>query len=157
MTRRSPARIAPLAAFAFLSACSDGGTTNGPPTPSRLEVAGGASQTGVVRAALPTAIQARVVDTQGGGSSGLTVSFAAEGGGSFEPTTATTDASGIASSVWTLGTTAGSQNATLSAPNLSSITVTATAIADVPAAVSFSVDSVVLDQWALAQRNVPVV
>lgn len=55
-----------------------------------------------------TVIQVRVVDQSGNPVAGVTVAFTVvAGGGSCGPSTAVTDASGLASTTWTIGATAG--------------------------------------------------
>jgi len=92
---------------------SDGGSGPGP-TPSPLVLAktpsaSGDLQTGPVSAALPG--QLRIIVTRDGNpEAGVTVAWSTTGG-SVDPTSGTTDGTGVAASTWTLGPTAGSQSA----------------------------------------------
>ncbi|MBR8841185.1 MAG: DUF4082 domain-containing protein, partial [Stigonema ocellatum SAG 48.90 = DSM 106950] len=71
----------------------------------------GDNQTGSVGTALPNRLVVQVNNSAGTPQSGVTVNFAVTGGGgSVSPTSAQTNASGQASTVLTLGTTAGASN-----------------------------------------------
>ena len=84
-----------------------------------LELAGGNNQTGDVDAALPAALQVRAEDEFGNPVSGVTVNWAVTaGGGSVDPATSTTAATGIASAAFTLGPDAGANTATATATGL---------------------------------------
>jgi hypothetical protein len=73
----------------------------------------GDGQAGTVAHALSLAIVVQVLDATAHPIAGSAVSFAATvGGGSVGSPAATTDASGLAQTIWTLGQTAGSQSAT---------------------------------------------
>lgn len=96
----------------------------------------GDAQTGAAGSALPIPLQVKVVDRLGGPVSGRAVTFAvAQGGGSLAPSTAMTGSDGVASAVWTVGTTALAPNevratvAGLSAPAIFTATVVAGAAA----------------------------
>jgi plastocyanin len=100
-----------------------------------LELAGGNNQTGDVDAALPTALQVRAEDQFGNPVAGVTVEWAVTaGGGSVNPASSSTAATGIASSAFTLGPDAGANTATASATGLtgSPVTFTATGEVNVP-------------------------
>ncbi|MEW5853610.1 MAG: Ig-like domain-containing protein [Myxococcota bacterium] len=76
-----------------------------------IEIANGDAQTGTVGAALPQALQVRVEDVNGNPVQGVQVDFAVTaGGGSLSVAFDVSDASGIAETVWTLGTVAGATN-----------------------------------------------
>jgi plastocyanin len=123
-----------------LACGGDGGDDGGtPPNTTAIAKASssGDAQTGTVGQELTALLQ--VVVTDGGApSAGKTVTWATASGGSLDPTSAVTDASGIASTTWTLGTTAGAQTATatLSGASGSPVTFNATADPDAPAALS---------------------
>ena len=71
-----------------------------------------------------------VVDQYGNDVSGATVTFTVtSGGGSVSPANALTDANGIATTTWTLGTTAGANTLTATLGDLSPITFTTNAVA----------------------------
>jgi hypothetical protein len=123
---------------------------------------GGAADTSPVSVALPAA---RITASSGSGQSGpagsllaqnvivlvtaadsvpvagVPVTFAATGGGSPGSTVVNTDASGFASTTWTLGATVGAQTMTAAAAGLtgSPVTFTATATPGVPTALAFTV------------------
>jgi plastocyanin len=119
----------------IIAAC--GGGSGGNTTPSTTAIAkasagSGDGQTGVVGQALAQPL--KVVVTDGGvASAGTTITWSTTAtGGVLVPASATTDANGNATSVWTLGTVAGSQNATatLSGATGSPVTFSATATSD---------------------------
>ena len=101
----------------LVSACG-GGDGGGGPNPSSLTVAkgpaSGDNQSATVGQALPQPVQV-IVKRDGVAEAGAQVSWATQApGGSLTPATSMTDASGLAASTWTLGTTAGSQVAAAS-------------------------------------------
>ena len=97
------------------TACGGGGDGgSGPPTrvPTTVNQSGN-NQTGAAGAALPTPIGVTVLDQNGDALSGVSVTFSvAAGGGSLGTPNATTNASGVASTTWTLGTAAGANEET---------------------------------------------
>lgn len=99
------------------------------PTPTSIVKVAGDNQTGVVGAALTTGLTVQVNDQNGTAMSGVSVTFATTQG-SLSTATANTDASGQASANWTLGTTAGQQQATARVTSSATITTTFTATAD---------------------------
>ena len=106
---------------------------------SQIAKSSGDAQTATVNTLLPQPITVVVKDTYGNVKSGVTVNWAAvAGGGSTAVASSITDATGIATSGWTIGTVAGagSQSATAAAAGLtgSPLTFTASATAG-PAAV----------------------
>ncbi len=111
-----------------------------PPPPSTVAIgmasASGDGQTATVAAAVANALRVMVTEN-GSAVSGRTVSWSTPDGGSVSATSAT-DASGIATTQWTLGQTAGSQTAraTLSGANGSPVTFGATATAGPAAAIA---------------------
>ena len=115
----------------------DGGTPPNTTAIAKASSNSGDAQSGTVGQELTIPLQ--VVVTEGGApSAGKTVAWATASGGSFDPTSSVTDASGVASSAWTLGTTSGAQtaSATLSGASGSPVTFNATAEPDLPAALS---------------------
>jgi plastocyanin len=118
--------------------CGGGDGDNGGTPPSTTAIAkasnSGDAQTGQVGQALGAPLQ--VVVTDGGApAAGATVTWSTTAAtGSMTPTSTATDANGIASSSWSLGTVAGPQSAqaTLSGASGSPITFTATAAAGEP-------------------------
>lgn len=75
---------------------------------SNLVLVGGDGQTGAASTTLPESLSVRVIDAGGTPVAGATVVWTVRlGGGTTSPPTATSDANGIASAAWTLGTTPG--------------------------------------------------
>lgn len=84
-----------------------------------LTIASGDGQQGTPGQPLPLPLVVRVTDAFGNGVAGVTVEFnVLAGGGSTAPTVATTDATGHASSQWTLGATLGVQQLEAYAPSI---------------------------------------
>ncbi len=93
-----------------------------------LAVSAGNNQTGTVSTALPTAL-AVLATVNGTATSGVSVTFSDGGvGGSFNPATATTNSSGIASSIYTLPATAQTVSVTATSTGYTGATFTETAI-----------------------------
>ncbi len=93
------------------------GAINSPAT--QIAATSGNSQSGLVGAALPTALVATVKDASGYAVYGVTVTFAVTaGGGTLSATSVMTDASGNASTTLTLGTAAGANTVTATAAGL---------------------------------------
>lgn len=85
--------------------------------PDAIETVSSAPGSAVVGTTLPDPLAVRVVDDQGSGVSGVSVSWSVPaGGGSVSATSTTTNASGEASVEWTLGTTAGTNTLRASLP-----------------------------------------
>jgi adhesin/invasin len=81
---------------------------------SKLLKVSGDAQTTVLGGSLPQPVVVRVTDPNNVVVPNATVTFAVTAGGSVTPASATTDANGLASVSWTLGTTLGSQTLTAS-------------------------------------------
>jgi hypothetical protein len=96
-----------------------------PGRPATVTVVSGNAQPGSAGAALPNPLVVSVQDQYGQLVPNATVTFTPTGGGSVAPTTAVTDASGRAQTVWTLGTTGG-QEVTAAVTGATSATFTAT-------------------------------
>ena len=120
--------------------CGGDGGNNGPPAPTTTIAKGdnsGDAQTGTVGQVLASPLQ--VVVTDGDAPSvGTSVTWSTTGGGTLDPTSAATNADGVASTTWTLGTTSGSQTAqaSLSGASGSPVTFTATVAPDAASALS---------------------
>jgi hypothetical protein len=104
--------------------------------PEALTIVAGNAQTDTAGATLADTLKVQVTNrTTLTPVSGRVVSWAVvSGGGSVNPTSSTTNANGIATTVWTLGTTLGTQMVTASVPSRPGIpadTFTATATASV--------------------------
>ena len=133
------ARVGASLTVAVLAAC--GGDSAGPhrQVPSTVTIASGGGQTGAAGLLLGQPIVVRVTDAGGASVSGIAVSFAVSaGGGSVGAGSATSDAVGLATTQWTLGTKAGdAQQLTVTVPATASVTplvISASAIAGTPAA-----------------------
>jgi alpha-tubulin suppressor-like RCC1 family protein len=95
-----------------------------------LVIASGNAQGSLAGAFLAAPLSAMVTDAAGNGVSGATVNWAAvTGGGSVGTPTSVTNAFGVATNTWTLGTTVGFQTATAAATGLAGSPVTFTATA----------------------------
>jgi len=103
---------------------------------SSLIAASGDAQIGTVGTQLPLDLVVRATDGVGNPKAGVQVSFVAFGGGSVNAASVITDATGLASVHWTLGTSAGTQTVNASASGLPALTFSATARAGAPDALS---------------------
>jgi plastocyanin len=102
---------------ALATACGSSSSPSGPPAPAiqKTATASGDGQTAPVTTALPNPLRV-LVTVSGTAQAGDTVTWATSGtGASVAPTKAVTDASGIATTSWTLAQTAGAQTATATA------------------------------------------
>lgn len=136
----SPSSVLAAAIIAAgIAGCSSTDPPPPPPPPAGLVIAkatpSGDGQTAIVATALPSQLRVEVIDN-GSPVSGRTVAWATTGGGSVTASS-DTDASGIATSQWTLGQSAGLQSAsaTLSGAGGSPIGFTATASAGAAASI----------------------
>jgi alpha-tubulin suppressor-like RCC1 family protein len=100
--------------------------------PSSLIVAGGDAQTGVVATQLVQDLVVKATDAVGNPKAGVVVSFAVTSGGGSITSSGITDATGLATARWTLGTIAGAQTAIASVTGLAPLSFTATARAGTP-------------------------
>jgi adhesin/invasin len=131
-------QILSAAVLILLAGCGGGGDGGGNPPDPDPTVAkatpSGDAQTGTVDQELPDPLRVRVT-LDGTPEAGHTVNWTAFAG-SVAPTSSVTDADGIASTTWTLGTAAGAQSAraTLTGATGSPVTFAATGTADVAAA-----------------------
>ena len=92
-----------------------------PGAPAKIVSYGGAKQSGTAGSVLPKPIVAQIRDAYNNGVPGVTVNFSATGDGSLNPTSAVTDASGLARTVFQLPTTVGTFYVTASSTGLKSI------------------------------------
>ncbi|MDQ8155597.1 MAG: Ig-like domain-containing protein, partial [Gemmatimonadota bacterium] len=97
---------------------------------ARLELASGGGQEAAAGTALPAAVRARVVASDGVGVGGVAVTFAVRDGGTVSPAAAVSAADGSVSASWTLGLPSGTQRMTVTSAGLagSPLTVPATAL-----------------------------
>ncbi|MGI8818849.1 MAG: Ig-like domain-containing protein, partial [Gemmatimonadales bacterium] len=128
-------RISQLGTYALLLSLAAGtltcgGVTPPPDTATTIEMAAGNGQTGTVGQALPSPLVALVTDDNGSPVAGVSVSWAAQSGGSVSHSTATTGSDGRASVSRVLGPTAGAQTTTATVAGLtgSPVTFTSTAV-----------------------------
>ncbi len=122
-----------LAAASLALGCGGGGADGGTPPPTttiaKTSTNNGDAQSGTVGQPLASLLQVLVTEN-GTPSSGVTVNWGTSTpSGSLTPSSGPTDANGIATSGWALGTVSGSQSAqaTLSGAAGSPVTFTATA------------------------------
>jgi len=106
----------------------DDGTSVSAPIIAKAGTKSGDTQTGPVGQALPNELRVQVT-RDGAPASGVLVTWATVSGGSLTPTTDESDADGVSTSVWTLGSTGGQQSATASVQGGLNSTVTFTATA----------------------------
>ncbi len=128
--RASRPLVAASVVALLAAACSSDGGTKGPDNsaPSALAITAGNGQVGSPGSPLPTPIAARVTNSQGNPIAGKAVTFVVtRGSGSMASLTVTTDNSGIAQTLWTLGSGAVRQEATVT---IGALTQTATATVD---------------------------
>ncbi|WP_331049386.1 Ig-like domain-containing protein [Gemmatimonas sp.] len=121
-----------------LTACGSGGgdgTTDPGPTPTAIRADAGNQQTGVAGVALATALTVVVTDKDNKPVASRRVEWnVGAGSGSVTPTVSTTNSSGVATALWTLGTTAGTARLTAQVSGLNPVVFSATVLAG-PAAV----------------------
>lgn len=128
-----------LVVSGVLSGCGggddDGGTPPATTTIAKASANNGDAQAGAVGQTLPVPLQVVVTDA-GAPRAGATVTWSTTAaGGSLDPATAATDAAGIATATWTLGTGAGPQSAQAASSGATGSPVTFTATAAPDAAV----------------------
>jgi alpha-tubulin suppressor-like RCC1 family protein len=146
MNGRRPLSPVPAAAWVVLAlvagACSRDSATTGPSHvvgkdfAANLRLVSGDQQVGAIASALVQPVKVKVVDAGGQPVQGATVTFSVRaGGGSINPAANISDATGIVSSVWTMGTTLGAAKVVALLTNsfvLDSTTFTATATVGPP-------------------------
>ncbi len=108
-----------------------------PGTAVKIVSYGGAKQTGTVGTVLPKPIVAQARDTYNNGVSGVVIAFSVSAG-TLTPTSATTDAKGLASTSYQLPTKSGtySVKATATSPSLNTISFSETAAAGAPTSIA---------------------
>jgi galactose oxidase-like protein/Big-like domain-containing protein len=131
MTRLRKLNFAALAALIASISVQCGGDIGPPSDASTIEMAGGDGQVAPAGAPLPNPLVVLVTDDAGAPVEGVTVQWAADGGGGVSPGSAQTGSDGKASTSRTLGATAGQQTTTAAVTGLqgSPVTFTATATA----------------------------
>lgn len=120
-----------LSAVLVLASCSE---PSAPRTPTSIRVVSGTGQSAVVTAALPEPVVVEVRDNSDRPVSGVVVTWSiSAGGGSLSATTSSTDGSGRAQVLWTLGTGAGVNRLNATVQGVAPTQVTAQAEAGPPA------------------------
>jgi hypothetical protein len=110
------------------------GTSSGP---TALSISSGNSQKAPVMSLFPLPLNVKVKDSAGNGLVGIQVSFSDGGvGGSFSSPTATTNSSGIASTVYTTGPKSGATQITASVSGLTLVAFKETVVAGAAAALN---------------------
>jgi subtilisin family serine protease len=110
-----------LVAAILVAGCKDSPTI--PHTPTHIVIVSGANQSGDLSAALPQPLVVQALDGAGKPVSGVPVTWTVTGGGSVNPATSTTDASGNATVTWTLAPTPGTQVATATSSQITGVSV----------------------------------
>jgi hypothetical protein len=135
--------LAAAAVVAQMIACGDAsGPKFGPPA-SIVLVSGDGQGTIEVGTKLGQSLTVRVTDSQGQHLSGVVVTWTTASG-ALSPSTSSTNADGVATADWTLGTLVGTQTATATVTGLQPITFTAITIAGPPTQLIISRDTVQL-------------
>lgn len=152
MQRRASFSWSALAATAALLAACNG--DDGPRPPSTLAATSATSLTGIVGDVVSDPLAVKVTDDRGAALGGIVVTFAvAEGGGSVTPAVDTTDNTGVASTRWRLGGTAGQQRVSATVTGVTTqINFIAAAAAGAPANVAVQAGN---NQSATAGTAVP--
>jgi plastocyanin len=125
--------------MAVLAAAGCGGEGSGPPglTIQKASPPSGDRQTDTVQRELVTPLRV-VVSRDGTPEAGVSVSWSDNSpAASFREASSLTDATGIASTIWTLGTTAGTRTAAARLAGGASTSFTATALPDVATGIAF--------------------
>ena len=124
------ARIAVLLLGAATLRCSGGDPIDPPGTATTMALVSGNDQEGTVGAVLPDSQIVRVTDENGDPVAGVSVAWAAQGGGSVSDATVVTGDDGRAGIRRTLGPTAGAQGTTATVSDLEGSPVIFTATAE---------------------------
>lgn len=113
----------------LLHACRSGDSTGPTATPAAVTVQGGNQQTGVAGSALPVLLTVVVTDKDNKPVSGRRVDWdVGVGSGAVSPAQSTTDAKGVATTSWTLGTTAGTARVSAQVNGVNPAAFTATVL-----------------------------
>ncbi len=127
--RRTPLTLA-SAAVLLLGACSGEKSTGPGPVAAAIRSEAGNAQTGVVGAALSVPLSVVVTDKSGKTISGARVDWdVGVGSGTASPTRSTADSRGVATTVWTLGSTAGTARLSAQVNGVTPVVFTATVLA----------------------------
>jgi hypothetical protein len=99
------------------------------PPPTSISIVSGGNQTNEVEQPLADSVVVRALASDGLGVSGITLVITTADGGTLAPDTLVTDATGRAAFAWTLGSTPGTQTASIAIVEFSAVTQTVTATA----------------------------
>jgi len=131
LARTVPAALWTSSLVLLATACGssgDSGTDPGP-APTAIRADAGNQQTGVAGVALPTPLSVVVTDKDNKPVASRRVEWnVSAGSGSVSPAVSTTNSSGAATALWTLGTTAGTVRVTAQVSGLNPVTFTATVL-----------------------------
>ncbi len=117
-------------ALLLVSACSGDKSTGPGPVAAAIRAEAGNLQTGVVGTPLSVPLAVVVTDKSGKTISGARVDWdVGAGSGTVAPTRSTADARGVATTIWTLGTTAGTARVSAQVNGVTPVTFTATVLA----------------------------
>ncbi|MBL0938830.1 MAG: Ig-like domain-containing protein [Gemmatimonadaceae bacterium] len=121
--------LAVISAVLWTTACKSGEAAGPGPTPTAVRVQAGNQQTGMAGAALTTTLQVVVTDASNNPVANRRVDWdVGPGSGSVTPATTTTNNRGEASTVWTLGTVAGTARVTAQVAGVNPAIFTATVL-----------------------------
>ena len=157
LIRRSFSRTFAVAMIGFVAACNSSSDVNSPSqVATTLSASSGVDgQTVAVGQSTPTGISVVVLDQNGAALLNAAVTWTVlTGNGSVSAATSTTNASGVASIVWTVGTTAGTNTLQATLATGASVTITAIAVAGV--ATTFTVVSGNNQAIALGAMTAPM-
>ena len=136
--RTSVRRLLIGSALALLSACSSDTSTGPGPVATAITTVAGNAQTGVVGTVLQMPLAVVVTDKNGKTIAGARVDWdVSPGSGTVSPARSTADARGVATTVWTLGTTAGTGRVSAQVNGVTPIVFVATVLVG-PAAQLFA-------------------
>jgi hypothetical protein len=116
-----------LLALASLTCSGDGDLSQADRQPSAIEQIAGDGQVGLINQMLPDPLVVEVIDSKGSPIGGVTVTWAAQGGGTLSETSVVTGDDGRAAVRRTLGTTSGQVTTTAQVSSLPAVTFISTA------------------------------
>lgn len=123
-----------------------------------LESVSGDGQSALVGTSLPEPLVVRARDGGGNPVPGLAVAWlAGNGGGSLAPATSTTDADGLASTQWTLGSAAGANTATAVVSGVGTVGFSATSTPGTPPGLSLETQPPAAAQPGVELSRAPLV
>ena len=133
-------------ALLTFSACSSEKSTGPGPVAAAVKTRAGDAQTGAVGAALSVPLAVVVTDKDGKTISGARVDWdVGPGSGTVAPPRSTTDSRGVATTVWTLGTTAGTARVSAQVNGVTPVSFSATVIAGPAALLVASLEAAYLN------------